>query len=65
MQHKATQDKAHNPANRLEVEREMHVDGKHGLMHIDCDLDEEAMGELHLLTGSHAIGDLKSLAVGL
>ncbi len=52
MQHKATHNKAHNPANPLEVEREMHVDGKHGLMRIDCDLDEEAMGELHILTDS-------------
>ncbi len=61
----ATQDKAHSPAHLFEVVLEMHVDGKHGLMCIDCDLDEEAMGELHLLTDSHAIGDLKSLAVGL
>jgi hypothetical protein len=56
MQHKATQDKAHSPAHRLEVFLEMHVDGKHGRMRIDCNLDEEAMGELHILTDSHAIG---------
>jgi hypothetical protein len=54
MQHKATQDKAHSPAHRVELVIEMHVDGKHGPMRIDCDLDEEAMGELHILTDSRS-----------
>jgi hypothetical protein len=59
-QRKATQDKAHNPVNRIELVVEMHVDGKHGPMRVDCDLDEEAMGELHILTNSQATGGLTS-----